>query len=128
MQFTTIVTNLFAIFAVAFISSAKPVRLAARDVFVPPITSPTSASVWPVGSVQTVTWDTSSAPVQITNPIGHISLGKGELITNITLASCFNILQGKIDITVPDVTPDTDYFIVLFGDSGNFSPDFKINN
>ncbi|KAI0265532.1 hypothetical protein BC834DRAFT_969928 [Gloeopeniophorella convolvens] len=128
MQFTTIVTNLFAIFAVALISSAKPVRLAARDVFDPPITSPTSASVWPVGSVQTVTWDTSSAPAQITNPIGQITLGKGELFTNITLASCFNILQGQINITVPNVAPDTDYFIVLFGDSGNISPDFRITN
>lgn len=29
---------------------------AALDVWAPPITSPTAASVWPVGSLQNVTW------------------------------------------------------------------------
>ena len=29
---------------------------AAQDVWDPPITSPTAASVWPIGSIQNVTW------------------------------------------------------------------------
>jgi hypothetical protein len=35
---------------------------------------------------------------------------------------------GTIDVTVPRVKDGDDYQIVLFGDSGNFSPKFTIKN
>jgi hypothetical protein len=47
----------FAILAFLSLVSAAPIeQLAARDVFVPPVLTPNSHSVWKVGSKQTVTW------------------------------------------------------------------------
>ncbi|KAI0258949.1 hypothetical protein BC834DRAFT_834368 [Gloeopeniophorella convolvens] len=129
MQFTIVITNLFSIFAAALLSAGKATpRVFARDVYAPTITSPRVGTVWKIGTEQTVTWDNSNPPVQITNPIGHILLLKGGVNTNITLASCFNIVLGSIGVTVPNVTPGRDYSIVLFGDSGDISPDFTITN
>lgn len=63
-----------------------------------------------------------------------------------TLASDFDILLGRIEIKVPSVPPSNDYRIVreydvpewrippadtpraVFGDSGNWSPEFTIAN
>ncbi|THU87093.1 hypothetical protein K435DRAFT_762862 [Dendrothele bispora CBS 962.96] len=123
--FTNFIGLLLALFSVTV--NALPIgELHMRDVFVPPVTSPTADAVWAVGSVQTVTWNTTDAPEQITNPIGRIMLRKGGLTTNNTLADGFDILLGTINVTVPDVEPGDDYEIVLFGDSGNFSPVFEI--
>ncbi|CAL1712673.1 unnamed protein product [Somion occarium] len=80
-----------------------------------------------VGTKQNVTWDTSDAPTQITNPIGRIILSKGGLLDlDNPLADGFDILLGEFEVTVPDVEPADDYAIVLFGDSGNASPQFTI--
>ena len=44
-----------AVLAVAVLGGqASPVSR--RDVIAPKITSPTAASVWPIGTTQTVTW------------------------------------------------------------------------
>ncbi|CAL1712674.1 unnamed protein product [Somion occarium] len=107
--------------------SALPVNMQVRDVFVPPITLPKEGTVWKVGTKQNVTWDTSDAPTQITNPIGRIILSKGGLLDlDNPLADGFDILLGEFEVTVPDVEPADDYAIVLFGDSGNASPQFTI--
>ncbi|EIW51862.1 uncharacterized protein TRAVEDRAFT_32323 [Trametes versicolor FP-101664 SS1] len=98
-----------------------------RDVFVPPVLYPHAGTVWTKGQRHNVTWDTSSAPVNITNKVGTILLRKGDLATPLVLASGFDILLGRIEVTVPWVIPDSDYSVVLFGDSGNFSPEFTIN-
>lgn len=51
-----------------------------------------------------------------------------ELSPNLViLAENFSILLGRIEVTVPWVEDGSDYQIVLFGDSGNFSPTFTIN-
>ncbi|EIN05326.1 hypothetical protein PUNSTDRAFT_137439 [Punctularia strigosozonata HHB-11173 SS5] len=107
---------------------ASPVKLSMRDVFVPPITAPIAGAVWPVGSQQTVTWDVSDPPEDIANPIGTIVLAKAGLVLDLDdpLATGFSILDGSHVVTVPDVTPGDDYSLVLFGDSGNFSPEFSI--
>ncbi|TEB33219.1 hypothetical protein FA13DRAFT_195214 [Coprinellus micaceus] len=104
-----------------------------RDVVVPKIISPTASSVWPVGSTQTVTWDTSDFPPynQITNKLGRVILGRDtgdslNLDIDHPLAQGFNITNGKVDIVVPNVPPRNDYLIVLMGDSGNTSPSFAI--
>ncbi|KAF5336632.1 hypothetical protein D9758_015939 [Tetrapyrgos nigripes] len=121
-------TTILAASSAAFATPANVKKRAALDVFAPPITAPVEGDVWVVGQQRNVTWDTSNAPTQITNPIGQIILRKGEETTNILLASCFNILIGSIEVTVPEVVDGDDYALVLFGDSGNFSPDFTITS
>ncbi|KAK0438033.1 hypothetical protein EV421DRAFT_1738661 [Armillaria borealis] len=71
----------------------------------------------------TVTWDVSNPPTDITNPIGSIKLRK-DGITFLTLASGFDILLGEY--TVPYVAESSEYILVLMGDSGNWSPEFTI--
>ncbi|KAK0501607.1 hypothetical protein EDD18DRAFT_742501 [Armillaria luteobubalina] len=114
-------TMLFALVASVV---ATPIHIA-RDVYDPHITSPNANTVWIVNTTQTVTWDTSNPPAQITNPIGSILLRK-DGFTFLTLASGFDILLGKFEVTVPDVTKSSKYIVVLMGDSGNFSPEFTI--
>ncbi|KAK7016151.1 hypothetical protein R3P38DRAFT_3276413 [Favolaschia claudopus] len=71
--------------------------------------------------------DNSNPPKQVTNKIGRIMLHKGDLTTPVILADNFSILLGHIEVTVPWVEDGSDYQIVLFGDSGNFSPLFTIS-
>ncbi|KAJ4481949.1 hypothetical protein J3R30DRAFT_3455306 [Lentinula aciculospora] len=110
------------------ISNAGPISatMQKRDVFVPPITNPTNATVWNSGEVQTVSWDTSAAPVNITNKFGRIQLRQNGNTFPLVLADGFDILLGSYNITVPLLITGV-YELVLFGDSGNFSPDFTIN-
>ncbi|EMD40018.1 hypothetical protein CERSUDRAFT_81326 [Gelatoporia subvermispora B] len=117
----TLFCFLLSLFALA---AAAPVI---RDVFVPPVTYPHQGTVWYVGQYHNVTWETAGAPVNITNKIGRVVLAKGgiEDINN-PLATNFSILDGRVVVKVPDVEPGNDYAIVLFGDSGNFSPNFTI--
>ncbi|OJT13975.1 hypothetical protein TRAPUB_9459 [Trametes pubescens] len=127
MMFTfgqlSVFTFLLSLFAVV---SALP--LALRDVFVPPVTYPHAGTVWKVGQHHNVTWDTTNAPVNITNKVGMIVLAKGGLLQDLAnpLAKDFDILKGRFEIQVPNVTPGDDYTIVLFGDSGNDSANFTI--
>ncbi|KJA15863.1 hypothetical protein HYPSUDRAFT_91697 [Hypholoma sublateritium FD-334 SS-4] len=124
MKFISVTT-----LAAALASSASAISLvvrSAQDVFVPVITSPTSSSVWTVGSTQKVTWETANAPVHITNSIGQVMLVKGGTPTPLVLATGFSILDGTVSFPVPNVINGTDYEIQLFGDSGDFSPAFTI--
>ncbi|KAI0826906.1 hypothetical protein BC628DRAFT_1338730 [Trametes gibbosa] len=127
MMFTishlSVFSLLLSIFAVV---SALP--LALRDVFVPPVTYPHAGTVWKVGQHHNVTWDTTNAPVNITNKLGKVVLAKGgRLDYEHPLIKDFDILKGRIEVQVPDVTPGDDYTIVLFGDSGNNSHNFTIS-
>ncbi|KIJ17791.1 hypothetical protein PAXINDRAFT_9735 [Paxillus involutus ATCC 200175] len=98
-----------------------------RDVFVPLILSPQSGTIWIAGQYHNVTWDTTNAPANITNKNGMIYLRNNGLTDmNEELASGFNILDGVVEIQVPKVPIGHNYSIVLFGDSGNFSPSFTI--
>jgi len=122
ISFTTFYLALFTFFA--FVASAP---LTLRDVFVPPVTYPHAGTVWTVGSHHNVTWDTSNHPVNITNKIGSVVLAKGGIEDyKHPLASGFSILDGHVVVKVPDVTPGTDYAIVVFGDSGNYGAEFTI--
>ncbi|KAF5341622.1 hypothetical protein D9611_002162 [Ephemerocybe angulata] len=116
----------FIFASVALFASA--VSAAPADVFVPHITAPIAGAVWKIGSTQEVTWDTSNAPGQISNPEGNIFLRdvtQGITLLDSPLATGFNILEGKQAVHVPNVAAGP-YEIVLFGDSGNFSPTFQI--
>lgn len=122
MKLTLPITMLTALVASAF---ATPIHVT-RDVYAPPVTSPNVSTVWTVNTTQTVTWDTSNPPAQITNRLGSIRLRKGDSTLPLVLADGFDILLGKFEVTVPWVTEGDDYAIVLFGDSGNWSPEFTI--
>jgi len=129
MKFTTI-TNISALlFSLLFLfvqASPVPEPLDKRDVFVPPILYPHAGTVWRSGEQHSVVWDVSNPPAQITNTKGMVLLRKGNLSTPLVLAAGFDILLGRITIQVPLVLEDDDYSLVLFGDSGNFSPQFTI--
>ncbi|THH04994.1 hypothetical protein EW145_g5119 [Phellinidium pouzarii] len=94
---------------------------------------PTENLVWKIGYTHHVVWDLNDEPAQITNPIGQVWLRKnGSTIAtgpgsiDEPLASGFNLTDGRVLIRVPDVEVGCDYQLVLFGDSGNFSPKFII--
>ncbi|KAK0220211.1 hypothetical protein IW262DRAFT_1316809 [Armillaria fumosa] len=120
MKLTLSITMLTALVASTF---ATPIHIA-RDVYSPPITSPNATTVWTVNTIQTVTWDASNPPVNISNR-ALIWLRKDNL-SFLELAKDFDLRSGQQDVTVPDVEEADDYIIVLFGDGGNFSPEFTI--
>ncbi|KAI0761426.1 hypothetical protein BC629DRAFT_1294664, partial [Irpex lacteus] len=126
MKFTSFVTGLFAS-AVAV--SAAPVELPTRDVWAPKVLYPHAgtASVWTSGQRHNVTWDLSSKPAQITNNNGFILLRTGNIETPVVVGHGFRLTDGRVEITVPDVVTRDDFGLVLFGDSGNWSDQFKIN-
>lgn len=129
MMFTTPLMTLIS-FIVSFFTMVSALPVSVRDVYVPPVTYPTAGTVWHIGQNYNVTWDTSDPPVNITNKYGMIVLAKGGIALDYDspLAANFSILDGTHEITVPNVDPDDDYAIVLFGDSGNYSPEFTITN
>ncbi|CAK5267965.1 unnamed protein product [Mycena citricolor] len=108
------------------IRSVGALPLDARDVFVPPVLYPHAGTVWGVGQQHHVVWDTSNAPKQITNGKGVVMLRKANITTPLILGEGFDILLGRVQVTVPWVIEGDDYQLVLFGDSGNFSPFFTI--
>ncbi|KIJ31524.1 hypothetical protein M422DRAFT_121206, partial [Sphaerobolus stellatus SS14] len=99
----------------------------------PPVTYPTAGVDWPVGSSQTVTWDTSEVPPGFTGT-GMILLGyldnNGDydehLDINDPLARGFPLTTGSVVIVVPNVPSRNTYIVVLIGDSGNISGEFHI--
>jgi len=124
----------FTLLLLLFLSSfLYALPLAPRDVVSPPITSPTAGAIWNVGQTQTVTWNTAGLPVNQTNPVGMLVLGylfnnSENLMLNSPLATNINYSTGQVQITVPNVPTRSDYIVVLFGDSGNASPQFTIIN
>ncbi|GLB45468.1 putative ser-Thr-rich glycosyl-phosphatidyl-inositol-anchored membrane family protein [Lyophyllum shimeji] len=133
MFFSTI-TVLFAfLLAVTTITShASPVAEQSLLVWNPRILSPKANMLWLAGSKHTVTWDTTNIPREKIGSTGLILLGyDGTESENLDiehpLATGFRIDRGSTTVVVPrNLTARDDYFIVLFGDSGNTSPKFKI--
>ncbi|KAF7351538.1 hypothetical protein MSAN_01586200 [Mycena sanguinolenta] len=124
MRFATPLSALVSLLCAAAVHAAGPVPL---DVFVPRITNPTAGTVWVSNTTQTVTWDASNAPVNISNG-ALIMLRHNNRTAPFILAKGFDLRSGSCPITVPWVLSDDDYEIVLFGDSGNFSPPFTITS
>lgn len=120
----TVIFTLFTLCIVAFGAPVSP-----RDVFVPPLTSPAAGAILKVGLTYEITWDTSSAPRQITNPVGRLVLRHNHRLQNLDnpIAKDFSILAGKLNVTIPKNTPPgKDYQFVLMGDSGNYGATFSI--
>ncbi|KAF7360037.1 hypothetical protein MVEN_00731500 [Mycena venus] len=125
MRFTTTVfSTLIPFILTAAVRAAGPTPL---DVFVPPITYPTAGTVWQSKTQQTVTWDVSGAPPVISNG-AMLMLRKGNITAPFILAKGFDLRAGNLTITVPWVLTGQDYQMVLFGDSGDFSPFFTIES
>jgi len=109
-------------------------QISKRDVWVPPVTEPTSDTIWQIGTTATVTWDASDPPQEITNPEGTLLLGfllpngtGGEnLDVDNPLAQKFPLADGEVSFQVPSVDPGCHYIVALIGDSGNISPQFTI--
>ncbi|KAJ8473412.1 hypothetical protein ONZ51_g7890 [Trametes cubensis] len=127
--------NKFTAIVTALVAAAAAVSAAPSIVFSPPITSPKAGDVWPAGTTQVVTWDTTNIPPANANQTGLILLGYIEdgsedehLDIKNPLAVNFPISAGSASVEVPSVTPRDDYVVVLFGDSGNTSPKFTITN
>ncbi|KAI0826910.1 hypothetical protein BC628DRAFT_1418958 [Trametes gibbosa] len=138
-MFSTKLTTVLAALAVAATAvSAAPATFNGGKVdvvFRPHVTAPTADAVWPAGSVQTITWDTSDIPDDVKNQTGLILLGyiQGDdsnehLDVAHPLATGFPISAGIANVTVPEVPTRKDYVVVLFGDSGNTSPKFTITS
>ncbi|KAJ3830656.1 hypothetical protein EV361DRAFT_194705 [Lentinula raphanica] len=113
---------------ISFASLGASMPLSLRDVYVPHIIAPDTDTVWNCGQYGTVSWDSSNLPKEVTNSQGMVVLFKDGLEDiEHPLASGFDVVQShSISFTVPKVPPKSDYQIVLFGDSGNFSPKFTI--
>ncbi|KAJ7625735.1 hypothetical protein FB45DRAFT_1030071 [Roridomyces roridus] len=126
MKFTSTFLAATAAFVASALAGASATPLTTRTVFTPPVTYPHAGTVWFSGQTHNVTWDTSDAPSQITNKLGRIFLRKAGITTPLILAENFDILLGRIEVEVPLVLEGTDYQLNLFGDSGNFSPEFTI--
>ncbi|KAH9480197.1 hypothetical protein JR316_0006795 [Psilocybe cubensis] len=121
--------SLFFFSLLSFFSlvSGAPIELSQRDVFVPPVILPNSHSVWKVGTTQTVKWDVSHPPSQITNTKAKIILvTNGLLDFEHPLADNLDVLSGSHQVKVPKVEPGKKYQIIVFGDSGNTGEVFQI--
>ncbi|KAI0044103.1 hypothetical protein FA95DRAFT_1562597 [Auriscalpium vulgare] len=125
--------SLLTIFMLYILAFAHAIPLAKRDVIDPHITSPTAQTIWNVGDKVTVTWDTSEIPPASSNSSGMLLLGfqtsdSENLDLDHPLADGFKLVDGSVSFNVPDVAPKTNYIVVLFGDSGNASPQFSITD
>jgi len=132
MQFFTAILSALALAAA---TTASPVHIAERSeliVVTPTITKPAQGDEWPIGSTTQVCWKTHDIPPEASNYKGSVLLGYDDgtdsenLDTDHPLASGFLLTAGCVDVTVPNVTPRTTYFVVLVGDSGDTSGQFSI--
>ncbi|KAF7430493.1 hypothetical protein PC9H_006201 [Pleurotus ostreatus] len=105
-----------------------------RIVWNPEITQPNRRTLWNRNTTATISWNASAIPKGAYEQKGKVvlgwlnpNLGGGEhLNIEHPLAHGFNLRDGRVQITVPQVAPRDDYIVVLFGDSGNASPNFSI--
>ncbi|KAG7092967.1 hypothetical protein E1B28_009268 [Marasmius oreades] len=132
MQFKLSLSSVLAIIAATAVAVNAAPAVKGRnvlDVWSPRIISPDATTVWLSGSTVNVTWDTSDAPVLISNAAA-ITLNKDDRIASegfLKEFGSFSLLDGSAEVTVPaTVKPGKNYSITLFGDSGNSSPHFQI--
>ncbi|KAG2151296.1 hypothetical protein DEU56DRAFT_908155 [Suillus clintonianus] len=126
--------TLFAIFSALLLAfaTAAPVQPVELLAWSPTILCPTRFTMWPQGSTQTVTWATNNIPDEKKNSTGLLLFGfmandSENLDIQHPLAVEFPITDGMVTITVPEnATVRNNAIVVLFGDSGNASPQFAI--
>ncbi|KAF8345613.1 hypothetical protein F5887DRAFT_1074336 [Amanita rubescens] len=101
-------------------SHATP--LVTRDIWDPTILTPNSETEWIPGETETVTWSTADRPATVSNA-GLVTINGGPALTGE-----FNLVEanGRIQVNVPSNITAGVYQIILFGDSSNVSPSFRI--
>ncbi|KAK1227796.1 hypothetical protein PQX77_009171 [Marasmius sp. AFHP31] len=117
MQFkASALASVLAFFAAS--SAASPLEARKNlDVWSPKILQPDASTIWVVGKKFNVTWDTSDAPKQISNGAAvQLRNATGPTPENdssfIKPFRSFNLTDGWVEITVPEVSAGTDYRIV----------------
>jgi len=130
-------TALLTALALVSLTTASPAPAAIRRsediVFSPTVLTPKEGTSWQVGTKLLVTWD-STIPQGGEKNTGTIVLGfdNGTGSENLDyehpLASGFLLSSGSQNVTVPDVPLRSTYYVVLFGDSTNKSPNFTIHH
>ncbi|PKI82703.1 hypothetical protein MVES1_003933 [Malassezia vespertilionis] len=128
----TIAATALPVFASATGNSDE--GLVARTVYAPKITYPKKSTEWRAGTHVHITWSVSDIPDDVKGTKGMVKLGHldpndpGEHLAN-TLAKGFPITDGRVGFELPDNLEERDdYIVVLFGDSGNASPEFTIHS
>ena len=104
-----LLTTLLSALALAASTTAEPIPVAKRSELIvvsPPITSPRAGDMWPVGSSQIVTWDTSSIPQSGKNNTGTIVLGynDGTGSENLDIGKPPRPAHGGTTPTLPQTT------------------------
>ncbi|KAH9923462.1 uncharacterized protein BXZ73DRAFT_103895 [Epithele typhae] len=123
---------MFSISKLSLLLTAAAASVAALPsaVVSPHITAPHAVDVWPAGSVQTVSWDTTDVPAGAVADIflGHFEDGSESEHLDLAnpLATDVDLTLGSTQVTVPSVTPMESYIVALVGSSGNISPEFSI--
>lgn len=101
------VCSLFSLVAALVVS---PVT---RDVWSPQIWSPAADTVWYIGCTQTVAWDPSNPPSEITDSEGQIYLRINGETQSTPLAQGFPLSAGWVEVIVPsDTQPSNQWEIV----------------
>jgi len=118
--------TLFGFFLAVQASPLSFASRAAEDVFVPHINSPNGSTIWCIGQTETVEWETDNAPVNISNGAAIYLSYPGNFSSAILLAKGFNLRSGRHNVVVPANTTPGQYQITLFGDSGDQSQTFSI--
>jgi hypothetical protein len=133
---------LYGVLTVVVASPTRPPWLRVHELiaYSPPIQSPAVGDKWFIGQQRKIVWDTTRIPPEIWNTTGLILLGRrnttdenehldisAHLLHNPycetgseellglldhPLAKDFPIVQGKINVTVPNVEPSNDYIVV----------------
>jgi len=129
-------SSLFSVFSALFLGlsslvSAAPVQPVQFIAFAPTITYPDTSTVWITNTTDHVDWLTSNVPDEaknytVTILLGHFANNSENLDVQHPLATQIPIMQGTATVTVPVVTPGTNYTVVVIGDSGDTSPCFTI--
>ncbi|KAJ7288152.1 hypothetical protein C8J57DRAFT_1706653 [Mycena rebaudengoi] len=139
MIFTTVL-SLLALAVVSSGSPMRPIQPHQLEVISPAIIWPAADVKWAPGSTHNVTWNTSMVPEKFCNNTGTLLLGYITPATKTTpysenlnishpLATGFRMGTGHTAVTIPkDTRCRANYVVVLFGDSGNISPQFSIAN
>ncbi|KAF8914889.1 hypothetical protein CPB85DRAFT_1433370 [Mucidula mucida] len=128
-------TLFFALGVVAY--PARSTRPQNLIVWNPKITSPKPGDkAWVSNERRNVTWSVDDIPPEKRNDTGKVVLGHWDMDgqnenLNYThpIARDFPLITGWIECTMPPHVPSgNQYFVVLFGDSGNTSPTFSVIN
>ncbi|KAK1215646.1 hypothetical protein PQX77_021710 [Marasmius sp. AFHP31] len=125
MQFK-VTTAILAAIAATAVNALPVAKRTMFDVWSPRIISLDADTVWAAGPTVTVIWDTSDAPVVISDAAAITLIRLPAVEGFLKEFNSFSLLDGSPKVTVPKIPAGDDYSIALFGDSGDGSPHFRI--